>query len=36
MPKPVTSAAIKAESALADIALIRMSRLSVMPISPER
>lgn len=35
MPKPVTLAAMKAEPALADIALIRMSRLSVMPISDE-
>ena len=35
MPKPVTLAAIKAEPKLAEIALIRMSRLSVMPISPE-
>jgi predicted RNA-binding protein with PUA-like domain len=33
MPKPVTLAAIKAEPALADIALVRQSRLSVMPIS---
>jgi predicted RNA-binding protein with PUA-like domain len=35
MPKPVTLAAIKAEPALADIALVRMSRLSVMPIGEE-
>ena len=35
MPKPVTLAAIKAEPALADVALVRMSRLSVMPITPE-
>ena len=35
MPKPVTLAAMKAEPRLADIALIRMSRLSVMPISDE-
>jgi predicted RNA-binding protein with PUA-like domain len=35
MPKPVTLAAIKAEPDLADVALVRMSRLSVMPISPE-
>ncbi len=33
MPRPVTLAAIKAEPALADIALVRMSRLSVMPIA---
>jgi predicted RNA-binding protein with PUA-like domain len=32
MPKPVTLAAIKAEPALADFALVRMSRLSVMPV----
>jgi predicted RNA-binding protein with PUA-like domain len=35
MPKPVTLAAIKAEPSLAEIALIRMSRLSVMPITLE-
>ena len=35
MPRPVTLAAIKAESALEGIALVRQSRLSVMPISPE-
>lgn len=35
MPTPVTLAAIKAEPNLADVALIRMSRLSVMPITPE-
>jgi predicted RNA-binding protein with PUA-like domain len=34
VPKPVTLAAIKAEPELAGIALVRMSRLSVMPISP--
>ncbi|MDI3308581.1 MAG: EVE domain-containing protein [Acetobacteraceae bacterium] len=33
MPKPVTLAAIKAEPALADLALVRQSRLSVMPVS---
>ena len=33
MPKPVTLAAIKADPALSDIALIRQSRLSVMPVS---
>lgn len=33
VPKPVTLAAIKACSALADIALVRQSRLSVMPVS---
>ena len=35
LPKPVTLAAIKAEPALAELALVRQSRLSVMPISPE-
>jgi predicted RNA-binding protein with PUA-like domain len=35
MPKPVTLVAIKADPALADLALVRMSRLSVMPVSPE-
>ncbi len=35
MPKPVTLAAIKADPALAEIALVRQSRLSVMPISAE-
>jgi predicted RNA-binding protein with PUA-like domain len=33
MPMPVTLTAIKAEPALADLALVRQSRLSVMPIS---
>ena len=35
VPQPVTLAAIKATSALADLALVRQSRLSVMPVSPE-
>lgn len=35
LPVPVTLAAIKAEPALADVALVRMSRLSVMPIADE-
>jgi predicted RNA-binding protein with PUA-like domain len=35
VPRPVTLAAIKAEPSLEGIALVRMSRLSVMPISPE-
>lgn len=35
MPRPVSLAAIKAEPRLADIALVRQSRLSVMPIAPE-
>jgi predicted RNA-binding protein with PUA-like domain len=35
MPVPVTLTAIKADPALAGIALVRQSRLSVMPISAE-
>ncbi len=34
MPKPVTLAAIKADPALADMALVRLSRLSVGPVTP--
>jgi predicted RNA-binding protein with PUA-like domain len=34
MPIPVTLAAIKADPSLADIALVRQSRLSVMAITP--
>ena len=33
MPKPVTLATIKADPKLADMALVRLSRLSVMPVS---
>jgi predicted RNA-binding protein with PUA-like domain len=33
VPKPVTLAAIKAEPRLADMLLVRQSRLSVMPVS---
>jgi len=33
-PRPVTLMEIKATPALADLPLVRMSRLSVMPISP--
>lgn len=33
LPQPVTLKAIKAEPGLADIALVRQSRLSVMPVS---
>ncbi len=33
LPKPVPLAAIKAEKRLADLALIRQSRLSVMPVT---
>jgi predicted RNA-binding protein with PUA-like domain len=35
LPKPVSLATIKDTPALADVALVRMSRLSVMPIAPE-
>ena len=35
MPHPVTLAAIKAAPALAGMALVRQSRLSVMPVAPE-
>jgi predicted RNA-binding protein with PUA-like domain len=35
LPRPVTLAAIKAEPRLADLALIRQSRLSVLPIAPD-
>ena len=35
VPNPVTLAAIKAEPRLADIALIRQSRLSVVPLTEE-
>jgi predicted RNA-binding protein with PUA-like domain len=34
-PRPVTLAEIKADPALADLALVRMSRLSVMPVEEE-
>ena len=35
MPKPVTLAAIKAEKKLKDMALVKYSRLSVQPVTPE-
>ncbi|HXW96181.1 MAG TPA: EVE domain-containing protein [Gemmatimonadales bacterium] len=35
LPAPVTLAAIKAESALSDLPLVRMPRLSVMPVPAE-
>ena len=35
VPRPVTLAAIKADPALADMALVRLSRLSVAPVKPE-
>lgn len=36
LPAPVTLSAIKAEAALAEMPLIRMSRLSVMPVTAEQ
>jgi predicted RNA-binding protein with PUA-like domain len=33
LPRPVTLAAVKADPAFADLALLRMSRLSVIPVS---
>ncbi len=35
MPRPVALAEIKADPRFADLALVRQSRLSVMPVSPE-
>jgi predicted RNA-binding protein with PUA-like domain len=35
LPRPVTLAEIKADPAFADFGLVRMSRLSVVPVSPE-
>ena len=35
MPKPVTLDAIKAEPKLKDMALVRLSRLSVQPVTPQ-
>lgn len=35
MPSPVTLATIKADPALADLALVRLSRLSVAPVNAE-
>jgi predicted RNA-binding protein with PUA-like domain len=34
LPQPVTLAAIKADPAFADLGLVRMSRLSVIPVPP--
>src|SRR5215467_5396483 len=36
LPKPVTLAAVKAESRLKDMALVKYSRLSVQPVSAEQ
>ena len=33
LPKPVTLAAVKADTALADMALVKLSRLSVQPVT---
>ena len=35
LPRPVTLAAVKADPAFADLGLVRMSRLSVIPVPPE-
>ncbi len=35
MPRPVTLAAMKADPALADLSLLRLSRLSVAPVGPQ-
>ena len=35
VPKPVTLAAIKAEPKLKDMALVKLSRLSVSPVTTE-
>ncbi len=36
LARPVTLAAVKADPAFADLALVRMSRLSVIPVPPEQ
>lgn len=36
LAKPVTLAAVKADPAFADLALVRMGRLSVVPVKPEQ
>lgn len=36
LPRPVTLAAIKADRSFADFALVRMSRLSVMPVTDQQ
>jgi len=36
LPKPVTLAAVKADPAFADLGLVRMSRLSVIPVPAEQ
>ena len=36
LPRPVPLAAIKADKAFADLALVRMGRLSVVPVPPDQ
>jgi len=36
LARPVTLAAVKADKAFADLGLVRMSRLSVIPVPPEQ
>ena len=36
LPKPVSLATIKADPAFSDLGLVRMSRLSVIPVPPEQ
>jgi predicted RNA-binding protein with PUA-like domain len=36
LPRPVTLVAIKADPAFADFALVRLGRLSVVPVTPEQ
>jgi predicted RNA-binding protein with PUA-like domain len=36
LPRPVTLASIKADKSFADFALVRMSRLSVMPVTDQQ
>ena len=35
LPRPVTLAEIKADPAFADLGLVRLSRLSVVPVEPD-
>ena len=36
LPRPVSLAAVKADPAFSDLGLVRMSRLSVIPVPPEQ
>lgn len=36
LPRPVTLAAVKADPAFSELGLVRMSRLSVIPVPPEQ